>query len=204
MLGGCGAQPDQGFVTASDLPTERRRPDGVAVDPSSSPPKAIDVGNTTDGLVTLRAPVGIEQALSTVRQFFHAIVEEDREALSAVLTRDALNTNPSMGGGPAGSPSASLFWAHRFQRLDYTKLAGEVVYRENELDVYRAEDETMTSPHPAVRLDALMAGDVVIRVPIATPRVGTDRLMGDEILIWLRRTGREYKIFRLLEEFQVQ
>jgi hypothetical protein len=202
-LTGCAAQPDKGFVTASELPTERRRPDGVAVDPTSAPPRAKDVANTGDALVTLRAPVGLEKALTTVRLFFQAIVAEDSDALGAVLTRDALNTNPSMGG-PMGSPSASLFWAHRFRRLDYTKLAGEVIYRENELDVYRADDELTLSPHPAVRADALNAGDVVIRVPIATPRAGLDRLMGDDILVWLRRTGNEYKIYRLLEDFQVQ
>lgn len=204
-LCGCGAQQDKAFVTASDLPEERRRPDGVAVDPTSTPPRATDVAATTDGLVTLRTPVGLEQAFNTVQRFFQAIVAEDPDLLGTVLTRDALNTNPSLAsGGPMNSPSASLFWAHRFRRLDYSKLAGEVVYHENDLDVYREGDELTLSPHPAVRADALSAGDVVIRVPITTSRVGTERLLGDEILIWLRRTGSEYKIYRLLEDFQVQ
>lgn len=205
VLCNCGAGPDREFVTAADLPEHRRRPDGVAVDPSSAPPKAKDAATTTDGLVTLRTPVGVEQAFSTIQTFFQAIVAEDADLLGTVLTRDALLTNPSMAsGGPAGSPSAPLFWTHRFRKLDYTKLAGEVVYRENDLDVYRAGDELSLSPHPAVRTDALDAGDVVIRVPIATPRLGTDRFFADEIIVWLRRTGNEYKIYRLLEDFQVQ
>jgi len=201
----CGTQPDQALRTASDLPEQRRQPDGVAVDPSSAPPVAKDSASTSDGLVTLRTPVGIEAALASIHMFFEAVVAEDADVLGSVLTRDALTSNPStMAGGPSGSPNAALFWAHRFRRLDYSKLAGEVVYRESDLEVYRAGDDLNLSPHPAVRLDALGAGDVVIRVPIATPRVGTDRLMGDEILVWLRRTGNEYKIYRLLEDFQVQ
>ena len=201
----CGAQPNAALVTASELPEQRRRPDGVAVDPSSSPPAAKDVAATTEGLVTLRTPVGLEQAFTTIQMFFQAIVAEDVDLLGAMLTRDALNTNPALASaGPVGSPSASLFWAHRFRRLDYTKLAGEVVYLENDLEVFRAGDELSVSPHPSVRTEALGAGDVVIRVPIATARIGTERLLGDEILVWLRRTGNEYKIYRLLEDFQVQ
>lgn len=203
-LCGCGATSSQTLVTASELPEQRRRPDGVAVDPTSTPPLAKDVAATTDGLVTLRTPVGLEQAFTTVQTFFQAIVAEDADLLAGVLTRDALNTNPAAGGGPSSSPSASLFWAHRFRRLDYTKLTGEVIYHENDLEVFRAGDELGPSPHPAVRTDALGPGDLVLRVPIATSRVGTDRLLGDEILVWLRRTGNEYKIYRLFEEFQVQ
>jgi len=201
----CGAQPGQTLVTATALPEERRRPDGVAVDPSSSPPTAKDSATTTDGLVTLRTPVGIEQAFSTIQTFFRAIVEEDADELGNLLTRDALITNPSLiQTGAPSSPSAALFWAHRFRKLDYTKLAGEVIYHENDLEVYRAGDELALAPHPSVRTDALNAGDVVIRVPIATARLGTERLLGDEILVWLRRTGHEYKIYRLLEDFQAQ
>lgn len=201
----CGPQPDQALHTATDLPEQRRRPDGVAVDPSTAPPAAKDTASTGDGLVTLRTPVGIETALVTIQTFFRAVVEEDPDGLASVLTRDALTSNPTMmAASPNGSPNAALFWAHRFRRLDYSKLAGEVVYRENELEVYRAGDALNLSPHPAVRLDALNAGDIVIRVPIATPRVGTDRLLGEEILVWMRRTGNEYKIYRLLEDFQVQ
>jgi len=201
----CGAQSNATLVTASELPEQRRRPDGVAVDPSSTLPSAKEVASTTDGLITLRTPVGLEQAFTTVQTFFQAIVAEDADLLGVVLTRDALNTNPALASaGPVGSPSASLFWAHRFRRLDYTKLAGEVLYHENDLEVYRAGDELSLSPHPSVRTDALGAGDIVIRVPIVTPRIGTERLLGDEILVWLRRTGNEYQIYRLLEEFQVQ
>lgn len=201
----CGASATNTLVTASELPEQRRKPDGVAVDPTSTPPSAKDVATTTEGLMTLRTPVGLDQAFSTIQTFFQAVVAEDADLLGTVLTRDALNTNPgSSSGGPSGSPSATLFWAHRFRRLDYGKLGGEVIYHENDLEVYRGGDELGLSPHPAVRTDALSPGDVVIRVPIATAKVGTERLLGDEILMWLRRTGNEYKIYRLLEDFQVQ
>ncbi len=192
-------------MTASKLPEERRRPDGVAVDPSSAPPAPQDSASTTTGLVTLRTPVGIDQAFSTIQKFFQAVVTEDGDQLGNLLTRDALITNPSLvQSGSPSSPSAALFWAHRFRKLDYTKLAGEAIYHENDLEVYRAGDEQALAPHPSVRTDALNTGDVVIRVPIATARIGTERFLGDEILVWLRRTGHEYKIYRLLEDFQAQ
>ncbi|HRI70282.1 MAG TPA: hypothetical protein PK156_38890, partial [Polyangium sp.] len=88
VLCGCGAEPDRGLVTAADLPEQKRRPDGVAVDPSSAAPTAKDVATTTDGLVTLRTPIGLEQAFSTIQTFFQAIVAEDADMMGAVLTRD--------------------------------------------------------------------------------------------------------------------
>jgi hypothetical protein len=205
IISGCGAQSDPLLRTATDLPEQRRHPDGVAVDPSSAPPAAKDTATTSDGLVTLRTPVGLDTALASIQTFFEAVLAEDPDVLGSVLTRDAMVTNPTLAAqGPMGSPNAALFWAHRFRRLDYTKLAGEAIYHENDLEVYRAGDDVNLSPHPSVRVEALNAGDVVIRVPIVTPRAGTDRLFGDEIVVWLRRTGNEYKIYRLLEEFQVQ
>ncbi|MDI1447213.1 hypothetical protein [Polyangium sp. 6x1] len=199
---GCGGAGAPLFATTSELPEGSRRPDGVAVDPASAPPRAKDVANAEAGLVTLRTPLGTEAVLVTVNGFFRAIVDEDMEALEALFTRDALSISTTYG--PSGSaPSAPLFWTQRMRRLDYTKLAGEVVFREAELEVYRAEDARTSSPHPAIRVEALSTGDVVVRVPIATSRVGSDRLLGDEIVLWLRREGERYRIYRIVEDFQM-
>ncbi len=68
----------------------------------------------------------------------------------------------------------------------------------------RAEDVLATPQHPAIQPETLDDQDVVIRVPIATARVATDRLLGDEIVVWLRRDGPRFRIYRPLEDFQLQ
>jgi hypothetical protein len=191
------------FPTAPEVSGERRRPDGVAIDPASAPPPAMDRATAGDGLVTLRTPLGIDLAVGAVAEFFKRIALEDSEGLGALLTRDALAITPS-AGGQGQTPSAGLWWEQRFRRLDYGKLSGEPIYRESEIEIYRAEDVLEASPHPAVQTQALDENDVIIRVPIVTARVGADRLLGDEIVIWLRRDGARFKIYRLLEDFQLQ
>ena len=44
---------------------------------------------------------------------------------------------------------------------------------------------------------------MVVRVPILTPHVGAERLFGDEMVLWLRRDGDRYRIYRVLEDFQL-
>jgi hypothetical protein len=180
----------------------RRRPDGVAVDPASQPPPPRERASATDGLVTLRAPLGVDRALHTVRALFRRIVQEDGEGLEALFARDA--TVITVQGPQQGStPSAALWWEQRFRRLDYTKLAGELLYREADLRIVRAGDAADAPVHPAIHPETLAEGDVVVHVPIVTSRVGADRLLGDEMVLWLRRDGDQYKIYRLMEDFQL-
>ena len=54
-----------------------------------------------------------------------------------------------------------------------------------------------------MRSEPLGDDDVVIRAPIITTHAGADRLFGDEIIFWLRRDGDRYKIYRILEDFQL-
>lgn len=189
---------------AEDEGAPRRRPDGVAIDPISAPPPPRDRAETADALVTLRAPLGVDRALFTVQELFRKIVVEDSEGLEALFTRDALAvTTLAPGAGSGQTPSAMNFWRGRFHKLDYTKLAGEVIYRDAEVTVYRADDTVDAPPHPAVRPEALGGNDVVVRVPILVPRIGADRLFGDEMIVWLRRDGDRYRIYRIFEEFQL-
>jgi hypothetical protein len=200
---GCGGASPAAFPTAPELPDDRRRPDGVAIDPGSEPPPAVDRAAAGDALVTLRAPLGVELAISTVAEFFKRIVIEDSDGLGQLLARDALAILPS-AGGQGQAPSAGLWWEQRFRRLDYGKLAGEPIYRESELEIYRAEDALEVPPHPAIQTQTLDDDDVLVRVPIVTARIGADRLLGDEVLFWLRRDGTRFRIYRLLEDFQLQ
>src|SRR5262249_39498619 len=130
-------------------PGAPRRPDGVAIDPISAPPPARSRAETTDGLVTLRTPLGVDRAIATVEELFHKVVLQDGEGIEAVSTRDAVAMSASSGSG--SSPLAILFWQGRFRKLDYTKLAGEPLFREAELQIFRPDDALDAVPHPAVR-----------------------------------------------------
>jgi hypothetical protein len=198
LVAGCAAGP--GFATAGSLETARRQPDGVAVDPTGEPPRARERAEASERLVTLRTPLGADRAVDTVSELFRKIVIEDSDGLEALFTREATAGNGS--GAPSSTPLAMLWWQQRFRRLDYTRLAGEPIFREAELEIYRAEDEVDALPHPAIRLEALGETDVVIRLPILTSHAGADRLFGDEMIFWLRREGDRYKIYRVVEDFQ--
>ena len=202
-LAGCASSGSLSEPSALDAATARRRPDGVAIDPISAPPAARDRASTTEGLVTLRTPLGADRAIAAVEELFHKIVIEDGEGLEALFTRDATAVT---GAAPTGSPqppSAVLLWQGRFRKLDYTRLAGEPIYRGAELQIFRADDTVERLPHPAVHPEALGEGDVVVRVPILITRVGADRLFGDEVVLWMRRDGDRYRIYRILEDFQL-
>jgi hypothetical protein len=183
----------------------QRRPDGVAIDPISAPPPARAQASSAEALLTLRTPLGTDRALATVEELFRKAVVEDGEGLEPLFTRDAVSiTNAAPSGGQGQSPLALLLWQGRFRKLDYTKLAGEPIYREAELQIFRADDTLDALPHPAVHPETLVEGDVVVRVPILTTRVGAERLFGDEIVLWMRREGDRFRIYRVLEDFQLQ
>lgn len=196
---GCASGP--GFATAGSLDAARRRPDGVAVDPTGEPPRAREHAETSDRLVTLRTPLGADRAVDTVSELFRAIVIEDSDGLEALFTREATASNGMPG--TSATPLAVLWWQQRFRRLDYTRLAGEPIFREAEIEIYRADDDVDALPHAAIHLEALGETDVVIRLPILTSHAGADRLFGDEMIFWLRREGDRYKIYRMLEDFQL-
>jgi hypothetical protein len=200
VTSGCGAAAVHGEPIPDDT---RRKPDGVAIDPASSPPAARDKAGADERLVTLRTPLGIDLVVATVADLFQRIVHEDFEGLEGLLTKDALVLSSQSTPQPNQQQKAQGVWEQRFRRLDYTKLAGEVIFREADLSIYRAEDVMDVSPHPGIAADSLVEGDVVVHVPIVTPRVGQDRLLADEMLVWLRREGAQYKIYRMVDDFQL-
>jgi hypothetical protein len=197
-LGGCTHTDGLGPESAERA---RRRPDGVAIDPISPPPRAAQQASVADGIVTLRAPLGTDRAILVVEELFKKVVVEDGEGLATLFTRDATQVSPGASSGQA--PGALLFWQGRFRKLDYRRLAGELIYREAELSVFRPTDALEALPHPSVHPEALGEGDVVVRVPIITTRLGADRLFGDELVLWMRREGDRFQIYRVLEDFQL-
>ena len=185
----------------SDLEKARSRPDGVAVDPESPPPRARDSAEVTGALVTLRTPLGVDRAVGVVEELFRRILLEDAEGLDALFVNNAVAVTGFQPG--AETQRAVTWWASRFRKLDYTKLAGETIYRTAEFQIYRGSNTADPPPHSAIHTDGMEPNDVVLAVPILTARVGVDRLFGDEMILWLRRDGDRYRIYRMLEDFQL-
>jgi hypothetical protein len=200
---GCSSATPALFPTGEDGPRSPRRPDGVVIDPESAPPAARDRAIAEDGLVTLRSPLGPEVALETVRELFRRVVARNMEGLSELFTPNAQPIN-SVPGGYGVPDKAWDWWSQRSKRLDYTKLSGEVLFRDSEIEIFRASDVLDAPPHPAIRTETLDDGDVILRVTMLAGTSGTDRYFGDTILFWLRRDGDTYKIYRQLEDFQLQ
>ncbi len=200
---GCGAATPALFPTGEDGARGPRRPDGVVIDPESAPPAARDRAPAEDGMVTLRSPLGPEVAVETVRELFRRIVARNMESLSELFTTNAQPLT-SVPGGYGVPDKVWDWWLQRSRRLDYTKLSGEVLFRESDIEIFRASDAIESPPHPAIRTESIDESDVILRVTMLAGTNGTDRYFGDTIVFWLRRDGDTYKIYRQLEDFQLQ
>jgi len=210
LLMGCGAQAASSFPTASSLPTSERRPYAVAVDFPTEPPRTRDRAEVSEGVVTLRTPLGIDAAYGTVRAFFRAVVQEDTTALGALfvsqaLTQDLGTQGPSKPNQPPRTREALNFWTQRFRQHEYQQLAAEVIYREPDIETYRVGQ--IQSLPAALRqglgpsASTMAETDVVLRVPIITTGIRSERLLGPELYFWLRRVEDRYVINYLAEPF---
>jgi hypothetical protein len=195
-VAGCAAGANGDFATTTSFPDEPRRAPAVAVDPAAELPPAANGVDSERGLVALRAPQDPEAARETVRSFFRAIVHGSYDELEPLMTEDAW----LQAGAMVGRQRARQYWQMRLSRLDYISLAGSSVYREGELETYRAEDVSRLRPPRALGVMA-QGDDIVVRVPISTPRSGKTRLFGDEILFVLRPQGTKYSIVEMTEDF---
>ena len=188
---------------------ERRRPDGVAVDPLEYPPDAADSAESSAGVVALRTPLGADAARDTTKSFLNAITREDLEGARATMSSDATTINPST----RARENAFYFYSRRFQRLDYFWLSNVAFYQEDRVELFRADEAqsfwgdlvgpSASGTAAASMNDKLEPSDVVVRVPISIPRVGSGALMADEITLLLRRSGGKYVIHRLVEDFSL-
>jgi hypothetical protein len=210
LLVSCAAQSAPSFPTAPSLPTAERRPDAIAVDFLTESPRARDRGEVSDAVVTLRTPLGIDAAYTTVRRFFRAVVQEDTAALGLLLipqavTQDLGTLGPSKPNQPARAREAVNFWSQRFRQHEYQQLAAHVIYREPDIETYRV---AQLQALPAFLRQGLgpssstMAEtDLVLRVPIVTSGIRSERLLGTELYFWLRRVDDRYLITYLAEPF---
>jgi hypothetical protein len=187
------------FDSASSLPEdEPRRPAAVAVDPAPALPPPAPSASVEAGLVVLKTPQDTQAARQIVKDFFRAAVEQDADRLDKLLDEQAY----VQAGASMGRQQAQSFWRLRLSRLDYGALAGQVVFRDAELEVYKSEDLARLKPPRALAM-SVQGDDVLVRVPIATSRVGRTRLFGDEVTFLLRPSGSSFKIVEMAEEFQL-
>jgi hypothetical protein len=186
------------FETTTSLSDDPRRAAGVAVDPATELPPASPQADSEQSLVVLRAPPDPESAREMVREFFRAISRRSYSELEALVRQDAW----LQAGAMSGRQNARQFWRTRLSRLDYGALSGSTVYRDSELETYRAQDVPKLRPPRALGVSA-SGDDVVVRVPIASPRNGKTRLFGDEILFVLRPERGRYGIVEMAEDFSL-
>jgi hypothetical protein len=209
-LAACGPATAPVFPTASELPDKDRQPDAVAVDLPSQPPPAGAQARSDAQVVALRSPLGVAAAHDTVRAFFRAVIREDVGALSALLvpTAQVVDVDPAAGGSAVSSPrarGARSWWNQRFRKHDYPDLGTRVVYRESDIETYRFDD-LPTRPISSAslgltRIDEMQRQDLLLRVPIVTTSVRSQRLLGSELYFWLRRDGDRFVVYRIGEPF---
>lgn len=189
------AGPASSIAAADPSSTEpaARRPDGVVVEPAPALPRAADRA-PAHGVVALREPLGVEAAEDLVRAYIHAFEREDEGALAQLLTGDAA----PLFGGRGGRGALLEQWRTRLKNLDYGKLAGLEVARLERME--RFEYDELGAPAPLPRPPEMKPGELLLRIPIATPRVGAEQLFGDVVVLLLRREEGHFRIAGASEE----
>jgi len=182
---GCAPTP---MTTAVELPPAPRHPDGVMLDPAPAIP-TVGERAPARGVVALREPAGEEEALRAVHDFIQAFVHADKDAMRWILAERATQLD-AHGAGSAESLRA--FFELRLRSFDYTKLAGVELYRPEQIERYAFDELGGGGARP--RPGEMRLGDLLVRVPILTPRVGNDRLFGDVVVLLLRREDGRFKI----------
>ncbi|MBK7586572.1 MAG: hypothetical protein IPI67_41090 [Myxococcales bacterium] len=196
--GGCASAGHGALDTTAQLDSAPRRAPGVAVDPASELPAPASTAHSEQGVVVLKTPADPAAARELVRSFFRAVSHASLPELEPLLSDDAW-----LSAGPmTGRQKARQYWQLRLSRLDYGSLAAGSVYRDSEIETYRAVDLGSLRPPRALGVVA-QPDDVVVRVPIANPRGGKTRLFGDEIVFVLRPAGGNYRIVDMAEDFSL-
>ncbi len=179
--GGSGA-----LETATEMPKTPRRPDGVVLDTPPALPAPADRA-VASGIVALREPLADKDVEEVVRAYVRAFEREDLDALVQLLAQDA---SPL---GRAGTKTQLVdLWRTKMKNFEYQKLAGVEVARVAQIEKHDY-DALGVSGGP-LRPSEMRPGDLYVRVPIATPRVGTDQLFGDILVLLLRREEGRLKI----------
>lgn len=176
-----------GWETSTEMPKTPRRPDGVAIEPPPAMPAPSDRAEAS-GVVALREPLADKDVEDVVRAYIRAFEREDDQALVLLLAQEAVSL------GRSGSTRTQLveMWKTKMRSFEYQRLAGLEVARISQIE--RHTYETLGAPGSPGRPSEMRPGDLYIRVPIATPRVGSEQLFGDVLVLLLRREDGRLKI----------
>ena len=191
-----GAPQAPAASTASAATVAPRRAPGVAELRSEVSPEPTRVGNSRDQWLVLRAPAASGLAREAVRDFLRAAVDEALERMEPLLTPQAFVETG------AGRQAARAFWQSRFTVLDYTELRGQLLFREADLETFRAEDQARLPPARRFPIE-LGADEIAVRVPIRVSWTGRARLFGDELFFRLQPAGTRYEIVGISEDFRL-
>ncbi|HEY3665154.1 MAG TPA: hypothetical protein VGL19_04100 [Polyangiaceae bacterium] len=159
-------------------------------------PDAVRRGNSRDQLLLLRAPPATELARDTVRDFLRAAINEAPERMEPLLAREAF-VDTGAGRQPVRS-----FWLTRMAQLDYTELKGQLLFRDADVQTFRAEDLARLPAGRHISLE-LAQNEVAVRVPIRISWTGRTRLFGDELLFRLQPAGARFEITEIAEDFRL-
>jgi hypothetical protein len=191
----CGARAPQ-FASGSAAFESTRHAPGVVEVQSAALPDPVRRGDSRDQFLLLRAPAGGELARSTVRAFLRAAVDETPERLELLLAPDAF-VDTGAGRQPARS-----FWQIRMAQLDYTELRGQLLFRDSDVQTFRADDLQRLPAGRRIPLE-LSPDEVAVRVPIRVSWAGRARLFGDELLFRLQPAGARFEIAEISEDFRL-
>lgn len=200
-LPSCARTEPARFATVDQLVDAPRKPDGVAIDPEPAPPASQPAASTRDGLVALSSPLSTELAIEALASLLTAITAESQGDLSRLASPQALWSNPWSSNRAA--LAFSQVFRERFRKLDYTQLAGRQLFVERDVEVYGFDDLATPQPGRPARPAEMAQGDVLLRARMLVPRMGPDRLFGDELLVMMRPQGGRFRVQLLLEDFQL-
>jgi hypothetical protein len=187
------------FATAPELPPPAQRPDGITFDPAAQWPPAADTATTHTPVAVLQPPLPDKAVAAVLSAFFRSIVDNDTRAMANLLTDDAI---AATGSGGSVSPLLDA-WRARMRRFSYRKLAGQAVYDPTAVEVYRYADLADGQPGQPARPPAMTPSDLLARVPMAAPQIGSDRLFGDQIVFLLRPADGRLQIRAASEDFRL-
>lgn len=166
------------FESVTTLPKPARHPAGTDIEPDTILPAAERRGTTTGGLAVLETPPDPGAAHAVVAAFFRAVVEESPRALAPLLAPNAMMQNGTR------RESANGAWSGRFARFDYRSLAGETIYRDTDLKLWKDDD------------------DLMVEVPVDVAWGGRPRMLGDRLTFRLTPSGSSFVIEEILEDFR--
>ncbi len=188
LVGALACSPS--FETQSELPKVPRRPDGVVLDLAVALPEVTDRGATGPALVALREPIEVRALTDLVRRYFKAWEREDVEGIARMLSADAVSLRRS------GQVNLLDGFRNRMRTYEYQKIAGLELARLDRLERFAFGDLEPGRGRPT----EMREGDVLVRVPIATPRLGGDPLFGEVLVLLVRREEGELRIAGVAEE----